>query len=49
MDNDKNEKHGEKTNEQVEEPIISRFSDDSTFAPRVVIKGDGKNPMEAVE
>lgn len=24
----------------------SRFADDNTFAPRVVSKGDGKNPLD---
>lgn len=27
----------------------SRFNDDNTFAPRVVSKGDGKNPLEEVD
>lgn len=35
--------------DNTEEPIISRFSDNSTFAPRVIIKGDGKNPLDTVE
>lgn len=26
----------------------SRFADDNTFAPRVVTKGDGKNPLDEV-
>lgn len=25
----------------------SRFNDNDTFAPRVVTKGDGKNPLDA--
>lgn len=27
----------------------SRFNDNNTFAPRVVTKGDGKNPLDAVD
>lgn len=45
MNNKEQEKRNKTTNDEVEEPIISRFADDSTFAPRVVIKGDGSNPL----
>lgn len=37
------------SNDDIEEPIISRFSDGDTFSPRVVSKGNGKNPLDPVE
>ncbi|MGP4993729.1 hypothetical protein ACTXJE_06860 [Glutamicibacter ardleyensis] len=48
MNTDKQIKN-ESTTDDTEEPIISRFSDNNTFAPRVIIKGDGKNPLDTVE
>lgn len=47
MNNTKQSKN--ESNNEPKEPIISRFSDGDTFSPRVVSKGDGRNPLDSFE